>query len=120
MRSQIKRAPQRNFERETVVETLDARRVNMTNEPRNEPTLKQLGQYRLIKLLGSGGMGDVYLAEHLMLKRLCAIKVIHAEQAHDSHALARFEREVQMTAQLSHWNTVQIFDYGRTEDGTFF
>jgi eukaryotic-like serine/threonine-protein kinase len=81
---------------------------------------RQLGQYRLIELIGAGGMGEVYLAEHRMLKRPCAIKLIRPEQAGDPRVLARFEREVQMTARLSHWNTVEIYDYGRTEDGTFF
>jgi serine/threonine-protein kinase len=81
---------------------------------------RQIGQYRLIKLLGTGGMGEVYLAEHRMLKRPCAIKLIHPERAGDPRVLARFEREVRMTAQLSHWNTVEIFDYGRTDDGTFY
>jgi serine/threonine protein kinase len=81
---------------------------------------RQLGQYRLVKLLGAGGMGAVYLAEHRMLKRPCAIKLIHPDRAGDPHVLARFEREVRMTARLSHWNTIEIFDYGRTDDGTFF
>lgn len=81
---------------------------------------RQLGQYRLVAPLGAGGMGEVYLAEHRMLKRPCAIKLIHPERAGDPQVLARFEREVRMTAQLSHWNTVEIFDYGRTEDGTFY
>jgi serine/threonine-protein kinase len=81
---------------------------------------RQLGQYRLISLLGAGGMGEVYLAEHRMLKRPCAVKLIRPERAGDSQVLARFEREVRMTARLSHWNTVEIFDYGRTDDGTFF
>jgi len=81
---------------------------------------RQLGQYRLISPLGKGGMGEVYLAEHRMLKRPCAVKLIRPEQAGDPHVLARFEREVQMTARLSHWNTIEIFDYGRTDDGTFF
>src|SRR5262249_14868710 len=75
---------------------------------------------RLLKPLGTGGMGEVYLAEHRMLKRPCAIKLIHPARAGDPHVLARFEREVRMTARLSHWNTVEIFDYGRTDDGTFF
>jgi eukaryotic-like serine/threonine-protein kinase len=81
---------------------------------------RQIGQYRLLQPLGSGGMGEVYLAEHRMLKRPCAIKLVQPERAGDPHVLARFEREVRMTAQLSHWNTVEIYDYGRTDDGNFF
>ncbi|WP_437202332.1 serine/threonine-protein kinase [Planctomicrobium sp. SH664] len=81
---------------------------------------KKLGQYRLKRLLGKGGMGEVYLAEHLMLKRPCAIKLIRPEIAGDPDTLARFEREVQSTAKLTHWNTVEIFDYGRADDGTFY
>lgn len=81
---------------------------------------KKLGQYRLKELIGAGGMGEVYLAEHQLLKRPCAIKLIHPGKAADPRALARFEREVRITARLSHWNTVEIFDYGRTDDGTFY
>lgn len=81
---------------------------------------RQLGQYRLKRLIGSGGMGDVYLAEHQLMKRPCAIKVIRQEKAGDPKVLARFEREVQATAKLSHWNSIDIFDYGRAEDGTFY
>jgi serine/threonine-protein kinase len=81
---------------------------------------KQLGQYKLKRLIGSGGMGDVYLGEHLLMKRPCAIKIIHPEKAGDPKALARFEREVQAISRLSHWNSIEIFDYGRTNDGTFY
>ncbi len=81
---------------------------------------KQLGRYHLKEKLGSGGMGEVYLAEHTLLKRPCAIKVIRPEKTGDPRAIARFEREVRATAQLSHWNSIYIFDYGRTADGTFF
>ena len=81
---------------------------------------RQLGQYKLKRLIGSGGMGEVYLAEHQLMKRPCAIKVIRPDKAGDPKVLARFEREVQATARLSHWNTVDIFDYGRTDDGTFY
>lgn len=81
---------------------------------------RQLGQYRLIRLLGSGGMGEVYEAEHQLLKRPCAVKLIRADKAGDARSLARFEREVQTTAKLSHWNTIEIFDYGRTAEGTFY
>jgi serine/threonine-protein kinase len=70
--------------------------------------------------IGSGGMGDVYLAEHRLMKRPCAIKVIRPEKSADPRAIARFEREVRTTAQLSHWNNISIYDYGRTRDGKFF
>ncbi len=83
-------------------------------------TARQLGQYRLKQMLGSGGMGEVYLAEHQMMKRPCAIKIIRPEKAGDPKVLARFEREVQATAKLSHWNSIDIYDYGRTDDGTFY
>jgi eukaryotic-like serine/threonine-protein kinase len=81
---------------------------------------KQLGRYRLKDKLGSGGMGDVYLAEHTLLKRPCAIKVIRPDKSGDPRAFARFEREVQAASQLSHWNSIYIYDYGRTAEGTFF
>jgi serine/threonine-protein kinase len=81
---------------------------------------RKLGQYRLKQVLGFGGMGTVYLAEHVLLRRPCAIKVIRADQAGDPRTLARFEREVQAAATLTHWNTIEVFDYGHTEDGTFY
>jgi eukaryotic-like serine/threonine-protein kinase len=81
---------------------------------------RQLGQYRLRRRLGGGGMGEVYLAEHQLMKRPCAIKIIRPERAGDPTALARFEREVRATAKLSHWNNIDIYDYGRTADGTFY
>jgi eukaryotic-like serine/threonine-protein kinase len=81
---------------------------------------RHLGQYRLRKRIGGGGMGEVYLAEHHLLKRPCAIKMIQPEGLSEPNALVRFEREVQLTATLSHPNTVEVFDYGRTEDGTYY
>ncbi|WP_145173517.1 protein kinase family protein [Rubripirellula lacrimiformis] len=63
---------------------------------------RKMGQYQLKKLLGKGGMGEVYLAEHRMLKRPCAIKLIRPEMAQSAQNLARFEREVQATARLTH------------------
>lgn len=81
---------------------------------------KQLGQYRLGEELGSGGMGVVYQAEHMLLKRPCAIKLIRAESEADQQAIANFEKEVKATAKLTHWNTVEIFDYGHSDDGTFY
>jgi eukaryotic-like serine/threonine-protein kinase len=81
---------------------------------------RKLGQYQLKERLGSGGMGDVYLGEHMLLKRTCAIKLIRPDQAGDPTTLSRFEREVQAMATLTHWNTVEVYDYGRTADGTFY
>ncbi len=81
---------------------------------------RQLNQYRLVSRLGSGGMGEVYLAEHHMMKRPCALKRIRADKAGDPSTLARFEREVRATSRLSHPNTIEIYDFGRTDDGTFY
>ena len=81
---------------------------------------REIGQYQLVDRIGGGGMGDVFLARHAMMKRPCAMKLIRAESAHDTEALARFEREVQSTASLTHPNTIAIYDFGRTEDNTFF
>jgi hypothetical protein len=81
---------------------------------------ERIGQYRLGRVLGFGGMGTVYLAEHVLLRRPCAIKVISPHQAGDPTTLTRFEREVRAAASLTHWNTVEVFDYGRTEDGAFY
>lgn len=79
-----------------------------------------LGPYMLHKRIGSGGMGEVYLAEHHLLKRPCAIKLVRPERAGDPQVISRFRREVEATARLKHPNTVAVFDYGRTGDGTFY
>jgi serine/threonine-protein kinase len=87
---------------------------------RHESEDRRVGQYRLRRKLGAGGMGEVHLAEHMLLRRPCAVKVIRPDRVGDPQTLARFEREVQITATLTHPNTVQVYDYGRTEDGTFY
>ena len=81
---------------------------------------KKLGQYQLGEKLAEGGMGEVYLAEHQLLKRPCALKLIKPDVNTNPIALARFEREVQSAAMLSHPNTIEIFDYGHSHDGTFY
>ncbi|HET6423231.1 MAG TPA: serine/threonine-protein kinase, partial [Planctomycetaceae bacterium] len=81
---------------------------------------QRLGQYHLKQKIGHGGMGDVYLAEHDLLKRPCALKLIRPNQINDPLALQRFEKEVCSMARLSHANTVDVYDYGHTADGTFY
>ncbi len=80
---------------------------------------RKLGQYVLERRLGSGGMGVVYRARHSMLRRPTAVKLLPPGKT-SKRALARFEREVRMTARLSHPNTVTVYDYGHTPDGQFY
>ncbi|MFV2070794.1 MAG: serine/threonine-protein kinase, partial [Pirellulales bacterium] len=80
---------------------------------------QKLGQYTLEKKIGEGGMGEVYLARHAMLRRPTAIKLLKPDLV-NPESVARFEREVQLASQLTHPNTIEIYDYGRTPDGVFY
>ncbi|HEX5273124.1 MAG TPA: serine/threonine-protein kinase, partial [Gemmataceae bacterium] len=85
-----------------------------------ERRAEQIGQYALKRKLGEGGMGEVWLAEHGLLKRPCAVKFIRPELAGHPATAARFAREVQAVTGLTHLNTVRVYDYGRAEDGSFY
>src|SRR5262245_40445411 len=87
---------------------------------------QDLGSYRLIELLGHGGMGEVWRAEHRLLARSAAVKLVRpellgaADEAEARLMLRRFELEAQATAALSSPHTIQVFDFGHTDDGTFY
>ncbi len=91
-----------------------------------EASLHDLGSYQLVKLLGKGGMGEVWLAQHRMLACPAAIKLIKAEtmEGHDAERRGeirkRFTTEARITANLRSRNTIELYDYGITDDGTFY
>lgn len=85
-----------------------------------ERRAERLGQYTLKHKIGEGGMGEVWLAEHGLLKRPCAVKFVRPELAANPAMAARFAREVQAVTALSHVNTVRVYDYGRADDGSFY
>ena len=87
---------------------------------------QELGSYQLVELLGHGGMGEVWRAEHRLLARDAAIKLVRPDvlgARNDAEAravLRRFEREAQATAMLGSPHTIQVFDFGMTNDNTFY
>ena len=84
-----------------------------------ELKLKQLGQYTLEEKIGEGGMGVVYRARHALMRRDTAVKLLLPDRA-DPESIQRFEREVCLTCQLTHPNTIQVYDYGHTPEGIFY
>ena len=80
---------------------------------------QQIQNYKIIRLLGEGGMGDVYLAEHISIKRNVAIKVLKPELIKNEEIRLRFKNEASMLAHLQHPNIVGLIDYVESEDGLF-
>jgi serine/threonine-protein kinase len=78
------------------------------------------GRYRIKELLGEGGMGSVYLAEHTHMRKRVALKLLHPEMVDNAEVLARFEREAMAAAHIEHPNVAAATDFGRTDDGGFF
>lgn len=87
--------------------------------PRHDPSIRQIGPYQLGETIGRGGMGTVYRGTHGVLRRTVAIKVLEGDSV-SPQSIARFEREAQMTAQLRHPNTIDLYDFGRTDQDAFF
>ena len=100
--------------------------------PKDGSTLKSLGGaadlvgsiiqkvYHVKKKLGEGGMGTVYLAEHVKMGRKSALKVMNPGMVHDADAISRFNREAANASKISHPNVAAVYDFGETEDGLIF
>ena len=78
------------------------------------------GRFQLVRKLGDGGMGEVFLAEQQPIGRMVALKVLRAGLAEDPHQVERFKREAQAISRLTHPNTVIVHDFGQSPDGTLF
>jgi serine/threonine protein kinase len=89
-----------------------------------EARAKELGSYRLVERLGAGGMGEVWRAEHRLLARQAAIKLVRPEALRDPRfapkVRERFRREAQTLASMRSRHTIELYDYGVTDEGTFF
>ena len=81
---------------------------------------RKLGRYRLLKRIGQGGMGEVWRAEDRALRRNVALKILSPEHGRKPSRVARFEREIQATAAITHPNVVRIHDWGVTDDGVWY
>ena len=81
---------------------------------------RKLGRYRLLRRIGQGGMGEVWRAEDRALRRSVALKILSPEHGRKPSRVARFEREIQATASVTHPNVVRIHDWGVTDDGVWY
>ncbi|PKN26527.1 MAG: hypothetical protein CVU65_05415 [Deltaproteobacteria bacterium HGW-Deltaproteobacteria-22] len=104
---------------------------NKNPENQNNPPTKKAGprdlagivlleRYRLIRKLGGGGMGDVYLGEHTVIGKQVAVKVLHPQYSEDREVVERFLQEARSASRIGHANIVDIADYGQSEEGLVF
>jgi eukaryotic-like serine/threonine-protein kinase len=94
----------------------------MQSQPSGDPLLGTTvaGRYKVIKLLGEGGMGQVYLAEHTAIEKRIALKVLRAEYAHKGEIVTRFQQEAISASRIKHPNVLDVFDFGQLENGCFY
>ena len=79
-----------------------------------------VGNYRVVSKIGEGGMGDVYLAEHPVIGRKAALKVIHPQHARNVDVVARFVNEASAISRIGHEHIGEVTDFGRTHAGDFY
>jgi serine/threonine-protein kinase len=99
--------------------------LNVNSLAKHLKKAREVGSYKLVERLGEGGMGEVWVAEHRMLARPAAVKLIRpemlgADERSRETAIQRFEREAQATAALKSYHTIDLYDFGATEDGAFY
>jgi eukaryotic-like serine/threonine-protein kinase len=94
----------------------------MQSQPSGDPLVGTTvaGRYKVIKLLGEGGMGQVYLAEHSAIEKRIALKVLRAEYAHKGEIVTRFQQEAISASRIKHPNVLDVFDFGQLENGCFY
>src|SRR5690349_7030066 len=87
----------------------------------NDPWLGRVvdGRYRVIDIIGRGGMGVVYKVEHQRMGKIAAMKVLHRDLAGDREVIGRFQREAEAVSRLTHPNTVQVFDFGTAQGALY-
>ena len=93
----------------------------MTDSPDLPPSSSlptRFGRYVVQRRLATGGMGEVWIAQDEQLQRRVAIKLMHPSEEPSHAGLERFEREARMIARLQHSHVVQVYDFGRSDDGT--
>ena len=94
----------------------------LPREPEGDPYIGQVvaRKYRVEKLLGEGGMGQVYRATQLVLEKPVVLKLLHRTLQKDARTVARFQREAKAASRLNHPNSIDVLDFGQTDDGALF
>src|SRR5687768_15951421 len=93
-----------------------------TSRPKQDSLLNNVikGRYRILKKLGEGGMGTVYLADQFAINRKVALKILSPNYARDEDFIKRFRQEATLAASFSHYNVVTVFDFDQADDGSLY